>query len=87
MKEKKCRKQERCQILIIAQKQKHLVNQDKSAARFCHQVAALVPDMFLNFYWVKNHKIANNSATTEPREKVSTDLEYLEFKNFLCMFD
>ncbi len=33
------------------------------------QVAAWVPDMFCNFYLVKSHKIANNSATTEAREK------------------
>jgi hypothetical protein len=39
-------------------------------------MAALVPDVF---YLVKNHKIANNSATTEAREKISTDLESLEF--------
>ncbi len=26
-------------------------------------------DMFRNFYFVKNQKIANNSATTEAREK------------------
>jgi len=32
-------------------------------------VAALVPDMFCNFNLVKNHKIANNSATTEAGEK------------------
>jgi hypothetical protein len=44
-------------------------NEGKSAASFCCQVAALVPDMFCNFYLVKNHKIANNSATTEAREK------------------
>jgi len=50
-----------------------------SAASFCCQVAALVPDMFYNFYLVKNHKIANNSATTEAREKISTCLESLEF--------
>jgi hypothetical protein len=41
------------------------VNEGKSAASFCHQVAALVPDMFYNFYLVKNYKIANNLATTE----------------------
>ncbi len=35
-----------------------------------HQAAALVPDMFCNFYLVKNHKIANNSATTEARENM-----------------
>jgi hypothetical protein len=42
-------------------------------------VAALVPDMFSKFYLAKNHQIANNSATTEAREKISTDLESLEF--------
>ncbi len=51
------------------------VNEGKSAASFCHQVAALVPDMFCNFYFVKNLKIANNSATTEAREIISTDLK------------
>jgi hypothetical protein len=28
---------------------------------------------------VKNHKIANNSATTEAREKINAYLESLEF--------
>ncbi len=55
------------------------MNQDKSAARFCHQVAAWVPDMFCNFYSVKSHKIANNSAMTEGKVKMSTDLESLEY--------
>jgi hypothetical protein len=54
----------------------------KSAASLCLQVAALVPDMFSNFYVVKNHKIANNSATTEATEKISTYLESLEFWKF-----
>jgi hypothetical protein len=36
----------------------------ESAASFCRQVAAWVPDMFGNFNSVKNHKIANNSSTT-----------------------
>ncbi len=39
-------------------------NQSKSAARFCHRVAAF-PDMFCNFYLVKNHKIANHSTNTK----------------------
>ncbi len=30
---------------------------------------SIAPDMFCNFYLVKIHKIANNSATTEAREK------------------
>jgi hypothetical protein len=40
---------------------------------------SIVPAMFCNFYIVKNHKIAGNSATTEAREKVSTYLESVEF--------
>jgi hypothetical protein len=34
------------------------IKQGKSAACFCHQVAAWVPDMFSNFYFMKNHNIA-----------------------------
>ncbi len=52
----------------------------KSAAIFCHQVAALVPDMFCNFYSVKNHEMAKNSTTTKAGEKMSTNLEFLEFQ-------
>ncbi len=48
-------------------------NEGISAASFCRQVAALVPDMFYNFYVVKNHKITNNSANAEAREKIGTD--------------
>jgi hypothetical protein len=40
------------------------LNEGKSAASFCCQVAALVLDVFCNLYLVKNPKIANNSATT-----------------------
>jgi hypothetical protein len=54
-------------------------NEGKSAASFCRQAAALVPVMLCNLHLVKNHKIANNSATTEAREKISTDLKSLEF--------
>jgi hypothetical protein len=51
-------------------------------------VAALVPAMFCNFYLVKNHKIAHNSATTEAREKIGTHLESLEVylkKIYVCL--
>jgi len=41
--------------------------------------------MFCNFYLVKNHKIANNLAATEAREKISTYLEYLEFEKFFVV--
>jgi hypothetical protein len=39
-------------------------------------VAAWVLDVF---YFVKNHKIANNSTAAKAREKISTDLESSEF--------
>jgi hypothetical protein len=39
--------------------------------------------MFCNFYLVKTYKIAKNSTTTKAREKISTDLESLEFQKFL----
>jgi hypothetical protein len=42
-------------------------------------MAAWLPDMFCNFYLVKNHKIAKNVTTTKAREKIITDLESLEF--------
>jgi hypothetical protein len=53
-------------------------NEGILAAIFCCQVATLVPRYVLQLYLVKNHKIANNSATTEVREKISTNLESLE---------
>jgi hypothetical protein len=48
---------------------KNVNNEGKSADSFCRQVAALVPASLCNFYLVKNHKIADNSATTEDRKK------------------
>ncbi len=63
---------------------KTFYSEGKSAASFCRQVAAFVPDMFWNFYLVKNHKIAKK--TQQPlklEEKIGTDLEYLEFSGFL----
>jgi len=53
-------------------------NKGESAASFCCHVAEWFPDMFCNFYSVKIHKIAKNSATAKAREKISTDLEFLE---------
>ncbi len=53
---------------------------DKSAASFCHQVSAWLPDMFCNLHnKIKNHENANNSTITPAREKIRTDLEFLEF--------
>jgi hypothetical protein len=63
--------------MLISLEHSYGVNEGISAASFCCQVAALVPDVFCNFYFVKNHKIANNSASTEAREKISTHLEAL----------
>ncbi len=51
-------------------------------------MAAWFPDMFCNFYRVKNHKIAKNSTTTKARDKISTDFEILriteKFDVFSC---
>jgi hypothetical protein len=58
---------------------KYVNNEGKSAASFCHQVALWFPDILCNFYTVKNHKIAENSTRTKGREKISTDLQSLEF--------
>ncbi len=44
-------------------------HEDKSVAIFCHWVAALVPDMFHNFYLAKIHKIVNNSTTAGTKEE------------------
>jgi hypothetical protein len=46
-------------------------------------VAARVVDMFCTFYFVKNHQSANNSTATQAEEKISADLESVEFENFL----
>ncbi len=35
--------------------------------------------MFFNFYFVKNHKIDKNSATTKAREKLINDSQSLDF--------
>ncbi len=57
---------------------RNIHNEGLSAASFCRRVAALFPDVFCNFCLVKNHKIANNSATTEAREKISAYSEFSE---------
>jgi len=41
------------------------MNEGKLAASFCHHVAALVPDMFCNFYLAKNYKIAKTQQPLE----------------------
>ncbi len=53
---------------------------DKSATSFCPQVSAWLPNIFCSLYnKIKNHETANNSTTTKSREKMRTDLEFLEF--------
>jgi hypothetical protein len=42
-------------------------------------VAAWFPDINCNFNLVKNRKIAKNSINAKAREKISIDLESLEF--------
>jgi hypothetical protein len=67
----------KCQFRI-----RHKTIKDKSAASFCHHVEAWVLQMFDNFI-LKKFKNANNTTTTQAREKISTDLESIEFsKNF-----
>ncbi len=65
----------RCTVTTKTEKS----NEGVSAASFCRQVAALFPDMFYGFHSVKNYTIAKNTTTTKAREKISTDLESLEF--------
>jgi hypothetical protein len=56
----------------------HLEHNDgKLAASFCRQVAALVPDMFCNFYLVKNYIVAKNSTTKVSEEIIRTIKFYL----------
>jgi hypothetical protein len=77
-----------CNILLRSRaergqfKIKVFTSEGKSAAIFCFQVAALVPNMFCNFYLVENQKIAKNLTRIKAIEKISTDLEYLELKIF-----
>ncbi len=49
------------------------------SCQFLPPGGSIGPRYILQLYLVKNHKIANNSATTEAREKISAHLESLEF--------
>jgi hypothetical protein len=57
---------------------RNYIIEGKSAAIFCHRVAARVPDMFCKFYGKKINKLSYTSATTKVREKISTHLESLK---------
>jgi hypothetical protein len=55
-----------------------------SAASLCRQVAAWVPDMFCNFYQVKNPKIAKDSTTTKAKEKYKRRFGILGILEMFC---
>jgi len=63
------------------------LTEGKSAASFCCQVAAWSPDMFGNFYFVKNKKkIAKNSTNPKAREKKEHSFGILTILEiFYCM--
>jgi hypothetical protein len=44
-------------------------DEEKSAATFCHQVAAWFSKMFCNFYLVKNHNIAKTQQLLKLEKK------------------
>jgi hypothetical protein len=70
---------------------KRLINEDKSAARFPHQMATWVTDMFSNFYFIKKSQNCNYSTTEEAREKISTDFKsvdlYLKIEKDFCLMN
>jgi hypothetical protein len=47
--------------------------------------AAWAQDTFFNLKSGENHKIANNSPTTDATEEISTDLESSELKNHVSL--
>jgi sulfur transfer complex TusBCD TusB component (DsrH family) len=49
-------------------------------------VVAWIADMNCNFYLMKNDIIANNSATSENKEEISTCLESLDFQRFYHVY-
>ncbi len=55
----------KCMFKTVFKCKQEKSNFDISAASFCCKVAALAPTMFCSFYLLKNHKLANNSTTTE----------------------
>jgi hypothetical protein len=42
-------------------------------------MAAWVTDMFFNYYLLKNQKMFKNSNTAEAEQKLSADLDSLQF--------
>ncbi len=58
------------------------INWAKSAASFCRQVAAWLPDMFCDLYLLKK---VNNSTTTKGREKNQHRVGILKNLEFFLM--
>jgi hypothetical protein len=58
------------------------LTEGKSAASFCCQVAAWSPDMFGNFYLVKNHKIAKTQQPLKLEKKEALFWNPQNFRNF-----
>jgi hypothetical protein len=51
----------------------------ENSCQFLLPGGSLVPSYVCNFYFEKTQTIAKNFTTTKAREKISTDLESLEF--------
>ncbi len=62
-------------------------NEEESAVSFCHQLAALFPDVFYNFYLVNKHKIAKTQQPLRLEKKYAQIWNPLNFSIFSCMFD
>jgi hypothetical protein len=62
-------------------------NEGKSAVSFCHQVAAWVPNMFCNFYFVKRHKSAKTRQPLKLEKKLAQIWNPMNFRNFGCVIE
>jgi hypothetical protein len=61
-----------------------LVNKGKSPASFWRQLAALFSDIFLqHLFSEKSQNLLKTQKPLKLDKKISTDLESLEFQNFL----
>jgi hypothetical protein len=58
----------------------------KSAAIFCHQVAARALNMFSKFYFIESTKLPITQQLLTIEKKISTDLKSLKLKTNFNMF-
>ncbi len=58
-------------------------NYDKTGANFCHQVAALVPNIFCKFCLQKIMKLLITLQLLKLEKTISADTERLNFQKFL----